>query len=581
MNKNEFLEKLPLVHPAGAVMAGLKQHQISKKIKQTQHFVEEVEKQRNAQIDEALKTFKGISRPELEKQLNFLDRLEAKNPKAYAEYAKNAQMVLANPTPQNIEKFSKFSANLGVKQNAQTTIKMESNSTTSPFGPKPIPEGIGTGDVFNSSDYKTATKKGITSKILVAIAVCGMIGATALSTSNSLGDGFGFSLPDIKLPEIKLPDFGNGGGSDPDFSEYASAAVPTTGAEVDKNKCYVQNVDENSVAFKNMIASKDYQAQVEEITKQSQQQIEALKTQLNTEVATKIQSVDAIEEASGYEGPSFYSHMGFDRLPGSGDNGLESLGAFNLRWINALENEQMTSNQKIDDYFYENVPEYTKDLYAKYGIDLSFGHFKSVEDFTDHDMELKLVKITNPEENKLYHMINGKPYEYVITSYDEEKLPENVNLDFIQEFLIKSSEHLTFYHDITNGDLWSDYRKSSYYENNDVSKAQNSLDSYYNNIGEPYASQVKQIKAEIDVMQDDYLKQVEQINNNTVEQIANIQTNNLNLDNDLIALGVQAMDGAKTDKSSLIQSLVDSVVNAADSAKEVAETLTDDLIQSF
>ena len=187
-----------------------------------------------------------------------MDRLEAKNPKAYAKYAQNAQKVLANPTPQNLNDFSQLSANLGVEP-PKAQSKKQTSFKKSALGPQnPTPAGA-TGSALQENDYGTVTKRGVDPKILAAVAACGVVALGALGASNLFGGGF-----DLKLPDIKLPDLGggNGGGNTPDFSEYANASVPTTmeSNDINKNQCYIPNVDENSEAFKNMIASKDYQS---------------------------------------------------------------------------------------------------------------------------------------------------------------------------------------------------------------------------------------------------------------------------------------------------------------------------------
>ncbi|MBR1925970.1 MAG: hypothetical protein IJ837_03900 [Clostridia bacterium] len=571
MNTNkisEILEKSPLVHPAGVVMVGLKQHQNNKKMKKIHQIVEEAENQRNSEIDEALKTFKGlkITKEQLEKTINRLERLEAKDQKTYNNYIQNLQKFLDSPNKQNLNEFSKLSTNLGMEMPKTLKTPTTPNAFIAmSLAGIPTPPKANAKTPTTATDYQTAAKKGTNKKLLAAAIVCA-IGAGAFGAYTTLGDKFG-------LPNINLPDLG--GGKGPSFSNYTTASVPPTN-EVDTQKCYVEGVDENSEAFKNLIASKDYQTQALEITTKAQQQIDELSAQLNAEVATKIQSVDAIEEASGYTAyANVKSWMGFDKLPN------ESTGAFHIRRLNAVENELMANTQKIEDYFNEHVEDYTKNLYEKYGIDLTFKHFKSVQDFIDNDMYLELRKITNPEEGKFYHMISGKPYEYVVISYDEEKMPEKVDLDFIQEYLIHDGEHLTLYNDITVRDLSGDYMKSSYYEKNPVYSEQYIFDSYCDDLGEPYASQIKEIKNDIDVLQEDYLKQVEQINSDATKEILNLQSNTLGLDNDLIALGVQAADSVKTDKLSLIQSFVDSALNASESVKEVAQNLTDDLIHSL
>jgi hypothetical protein len=306
----------------------------------------------------------------------------------------------------------------------------------------------------------------------------------------------------------------------------ASIPPTTEASDIDVGNCHAPGIDGDSQEFRDLITSKEYRSKADQIKEDSQQQIKKLKEELNRRVMTEIQSMEAIESASGYKEDGILLSSGnLNRLFYSYDR-PESLGALYLRRLNYDENEQMKSTKIINDYFLANIPDLTKDLYEKYGIEPSFGHFKSVEDYIHNHMSMELVKVDENAEGE-FHMINGKKYEYVITAYDAEKMPEGVNLEFIREFLIHSNEHLTLYDDITNNVLWGDYRKSCYYEENEVYFAQKSFDYYCSNIGEPYGSQAKEVKERIDSLQDDYMKQVEQIVDSSMKKIAGIQADAL------------------------------------------------------
>ncbi len=351
-------------------------------------------------------------------------------------------------------------------------------------------------------------KKGSGMKILAAVAVCAIVAFAAFVALNPL------SISIFK--------------ETPSNSEYEISSIPPTKEAIDINaeECYTSGIDEDGQKFKNLIASENYQSQIDKIKKDGQRQIDELKEQLNNKVASEIKSIDAIENASGYKEDGLFIGGSFERLFDSNNKPLESLGAYYLRRLNYDENDQMKSTQKIDDYFLVNIPNITKNLYEKYGIEPSFGHFKRVEDFIHNHMSVKLVKVDDEREVDYYKIVDGDKCEIVIESYDEN-LPEGTNLEFIKEFLIHSNEHLTFYHDITNGDLWSDYLKSCYYERSDTYYHQIIFDQYCDKLGEPYLNQVKEVKDRIDSLQNDYLKQVKQIVDSSIKKIAGIQADAL------------------------------------------------------
>ncbi len=351
-------------------------------------------------------------------------------------------------------------------------------------------------------------KKGSGMKILAAVAVCAVVAVAAFVAYNTMGGGTFFN-------------------ETPDPSDYIVSSIPPTteASDIDVGECYAPGIDGDSQEFRDLVASEEYRSKAGQIIEDSQRQIEKLKEELNRRVAAEIQSMDAIENASGYKLDGlFLSHGGYDRLPGNGDRGYESLGAFDLRWLNAEENKQMESTKKIDDYFSANIPDFTRDLYERYGIEPSFGHFKSVEDYVYTHMSIELVNVNDERKVDYYRIIDGDKYEILIESYDEN-LPEGTNLEFIKEFLMHGNENLALYNDITNGDLclWSDYRNSRYYENNPAHLIQGYFEGYCDDIGEPYASQAKEIKDRIDSLQEEYVKQVEQIVDSSMKKIAGTQ----------------------------------------------------------
>ncbi len=344
-------------------------------------------------------------------------------------------------------------------------------------------------------------------KILAAVAVCAIVAVAAFVAYNTMGGG-------------------TSSDRTPDPSNYIEASIPTVpeASDIDIGKCYAPGIDGDGQEFRDLVASEEYRSRAGQIIKDSQQQIEELRARLNAEVAAKIQSVDAIQDASGYKEDGIFMGSGIERLIDKNNMPTESLGSYYMRCLNYYENEQTVCKQNIEKYFQENVQDYTKSLYAKYNIDLTYEHFKSVVDYLHHDASVELVKVDDDREVKAYEIIGGNKYEYIITPRNEN-LPESTDLDFLYEFCPISIEnnYLKLYDDIH----FSDYYHEAYDDYSGVNNFQKRLNAYCDELGEPYASQVKGIKEEIDAMQNDYVKQVEQIVDSGLKKIAGIQADAL------------------------------------------------------
>ena len=368
---------------------------------------------------------------------------------------------------------------------------------------------------------------------------------------------------------------GQGGGkTEMEFADYSGSTVESFSIQLNANSCYIDGIDTSDPKFVEMINSPEYQAAVVEIMSTKQAEQNSLQESINNQIIAEYNQIESINHATGFEEDGYTTSIdNFPRIVDSNHVPLESWPAFLTRYKNYLETQNCESYyDRANASYRTQLPQSVVDMYASHNVELDYKKDGEIVQY------LKNV-------NVVYHGgLNDPTTEELVFG---DNLPEGTTMEFMQDYYpLFKQEKANISHirnTIANSDDYTTYEDLTYRE-----KALNGyFDNYYNQIGPDYSNQIQTHVNNIDVLQEKYITDSNEIQNSANEQMASLQQSSMGLSQSSSAMAslgdqVYAIDPPQTNnKTDLIQNFVDSAISALNDAQDAIMNTIDEITRIF
>lgn len=404
-------------------------------------------------------------------------------------------------------------------------------------------------------DIKPDKKGGLSAKgaAIIAVALAGAgVGAYFVMNQGGIGGG--------------------DGRTEMEASDYASSMVASVQINLNGNNSYVPGADTSSPEFLDMINSVEYKNALNDILATKQAEVNALRESTNAQILAEYKALDSVNAASGFtEKGAIMEFHDFKRVAKGNGDPVETWIGFLTRYKNNVE--QGNPQQKYDlanNNYLDRLPQSYKDLLTSNGL---------TPDFKNDDEIISYCGNISVDTRGRYHF--------------NEELPEGTTEDFYKEFYPYMQEHRSEISNIRADIVNNNANYRSYRDiTNELEYVNRDIDNYCNQIDPSYAAQIREHIANIDNLQSSYETQVQQIQDSANLELTNLQASTLGLNSqsyamstDDVVLTATNAQPAPTDKTGILQSIIDSASDAVDAikdgAKDVVATVIDEISRSF
>lgn len=542
MNKENEKQQI-LVHPYSYAILKAKQMKGAHDLKKTEQAIEIIDHKRRAICEFAEKSTNGkISAQKTFKDFEIIDQIYAPRSKKLAPLKAEALRIKKDNSLTSEQKKEKIEPIKNEAQKIYNDFRVQAFLATSMASIK-LYDTQSEKEILDKKSGKISSK-GV---LLLTVALAG-VGVGAYVALNGLGNS-----------------------NSVDAADYAGSLVTSQKLDIDSSTSFSPEIDPTSQDFKTLIKSSDYINAVNQIVDQKQTALENLTTQTNNEIMSKYALIDKLSNYSSFDEKDIglvLSYNGFKRAKGSDGLPSESLASFYTRIKNFYEAKNPDlMYEKINLEYEQKMPQEVLEIYSNNNMTLDF----------EKDEEIRFYLSNHVQ----HYQTTGEHGEWVDKYEFDQNIPDGTTMKFLEEYYydyfhdnrsVISSVHAS----ISNSDAYQEYRKT-------VSNIENinlRLENHYARLEPSYAEQIKQAVSDIDSIQENYSVKASEIEKSMNLEVADLQKTSLGLDDTFNSL-LNNNFGGEIDKTSVVQSFVDQVLNNTTELKENAQNAISDTIDTL